>query len=34
VSSVVKGLVDRLAAERGDADYSALATVIFEMAGL
>lgn len=34
VSSVVKGLVDTLAAERGDADYSALATVIFHMAGL
>jgi 2-hydroxy-3-oxopropionate reductase len=34
VSSVVKGLVDTLAAEHGDADYSALATVIFEMAGL
>ena len=34
VSSVVKGLVDTLAAEHGDADYSALATVIFEMAGI
>jgi 2-hydroxy-3-oxopropionate reductase len=34
VSSVVKGLVDTLAAEHGEADYSALATVIFEMAGL
>jgi 2-hydroxy-3-oxopropionate reductase len=34
VSSVVKGLVDTLAADRGDADYSALATVIFKMAGL
>jgi len=34
VSSVVKGLVDTLAAEHGDADYSALATVIFQMAGI
>jgi 2-hydroxy-3-oxopropionate reductase len=34
VSSAVKELVDTLAAERGDADYSALATVIFKMAGL
>ena len=34
VSSAVKHLVDTLAAERGDADYSALATVIFKMAGL
>lgn len=34
VSSVVKDLVDRLAADRGDVDYSALATVVFEMAGL
>lgn len=34
VSSVVKELVDTLAADRGDDDYSALATVIFRMAGL
>lgn len=34
VSSAVKPLVDALAADRGDADYSALATVIFRMAGL
>lgn len=34
ISSVVKPLVDRLASARGDDDYSALATVIFEMAGL
>jgi 2-hydroxy-3-oxopropionate reductase len=34
VSSVVKSLVDALAAERGNDDYSALATVIFKMAGL
>ena len=34
VSSVVKQLVDRLASERGNDDYSALATVIFEMANL
>jgi 2-hydroxy-3-oxopropionate reductase len=34
VSSVVKGLVDTLAAERGDADYSALATILFKMGGI
>lgn len=34
VSSVVKGLVDTLAADRGDLDYSALATVIFKIAEL
>jgi 2-hydroxy-3-oxopropionate reductase len=35
VSSVVKTLVDTLASsDRADADYSALATVIFDMAGL
>ena len=34
VSWEIKGLVDTLAAERGDDDYSALATVIFTMAGL
>src|SRR5215467_4399624 len=34
VSTVVKSLVDTLAADRGDLDYSALATVIFKMAGL
>jgi 2-hydroxy-3-oxopropionate reductase len=35
VSSVVRGLVDDLVASgRGDDDYSALATVIFRMAGL
>jgi 2-hydroxy-3-oxopropionate reductase len=33
VSSVVKDLVDQLAADRGDDDYSALATVIFKRAG-
>jgi 2-hydroxy-3-oxopropionate reductase len=33
VSSVVKDLVDQLAAERGDDDYSALATVILRRAG-
>ena len=34
VSSVVKDLIDTLAVDRGDLDYSALATVIFEMAGI
>jgi len=34
VSSVVKGLVDTLAEAHGEDDYSALATVIFRMAGL
>ena len=34
VSSVVKRLVDTLASDRPDVDYSALATVIFRMAGL
>jgi 2-hydroxy-3-oxopropionate reductase len=34
VSSAVRPLVDTLAANRGDADYSAMATVIFKMAGL
>jgi len=34
VSSVVKGLVDTLASTRGDDDYSALATIIFDMARL
>ena len=33
-SAVVQQLVEKLAAEQGDMDYSALATVIFEMAGL
>ncbi|HEX6464330.1 MAG TPA: NAD(P)-binding domain-containing protein [Vicinamibacterales bacterium] len=34
VSSAVRPLVDALAANRGDADYSAIATVVFRMAGL
>jgi 2-hydroxy-3-oxopropionate reductase len=34
VSSVVKQLVDTLASTRGEDDYSALATVIFDMAGI
>jgi len=34
VSSAVRPLVDTLAAHRGDVDYSALATVLFKMAGL
>ena len=33
-SAVVQQLVETLAASKGDVDYSALATVIFEMAGL
>jgi len=34
VSAAVRPLVETLAAHRGDADYSAMATVIFRMAGL
>ena len=33
-SAVVQQLVEKLAADKGDMDYSALATVIFDMAGL
>ena len=33
-SAVVQRLVEELAASKGDMDYSALATIIFEMAGL